>query len=197
MINYIGKTSIGKEYITYIDKIVNNYDSNNGYYEGGSKKKYIYLKNHVTAYEMTSKYFVKLYNIEVDRKKSRIDYDKTYREDSLKIINAQILKNREEIAKLDLKETKLKIQQKEEANGANGEKINELREKYTPIFKAIHKEKHALINYDYSPLIPKRNRVNDAELKKQRDILRENFEKEWVSLFTNLDIKIYESQILK
>nr|WP_317630641.1 hypothetical protein [uncultured Flavobacterium sp.] len=197
LIHQLRNTGIGKEYYTYLEKIVENYRKNNGYYDNGSKKRYTYIKNHVTAYEMVSKYYVELYNNDIDRKKLQQESAKKYSQDSLQIISAKILENREKLVQLDLKKTKLALAHEAEASKNKGTNLNGLTAKYTPLYNEIQKEKNLIANYNYASIIPPRNRADETELIKKRDELRKSFENEWVKLFTQVDTKIYTPEVLK
>lgn len=146
---------------------------------------------------MVSKYYVELYNNDIDRKMLQQESAKKYSQDSLEIINAKILENREKLVQLDLKKTKLALEHEAEASKNKGANLNQLTAKYTPLYNDIQKEKNLITNYNYASIIPPRNRVDETELINKRDELRKNFEYEWVNLFTQVDTKIYTPEVLK
>ncbi|ENG5660852.1 hypothetical protein ABUT75_002419 [Flavobacterium psychrophilum] len=95
--------AIQGEYQHYLDKIVSNYDKNIDYYRSNNEdcpqKRFILFKNHLIAYEMTSKYYIEIYNNEIERLDLINEYNQKYSMDSLKVVQDKEKENLDRLNK--------------------------------------------------------------------------------------------------
>lgn len=101
-------------YQEYLDKIINNYESGLNYFindrEQCSQSKFVFFKNNLTAYEMVSKYYVELYNNEIERLNVLKEFDDKYSLDSLNIVESQQKLNFDRISKIEVEKENLEFE---------------------------------------------------------------------------------------
>lgn len=104
LIKQIKSENLRDQYKGNIEKIISDYDKNIDYYtsnkEDCPEKRYIFFKNHLTAYELTSKYYLEIYNNEIDRKILLNEYNEKYSLDSIHIVQTKQNENLARINKI-------------------------------------------------------------------------------------------------
>lgn len=185
--NQIRNEAIKDEYQRYIDKLTSNYDKNLDYYRSNSddcpQNRYIFFKNHLIAYEMASKYFVEIYNNEIERQNFLNEYDKKYSLDSLNIVLNKKKENLERLNKIEIEHSNLETQgnfeSKKEALDTN---ISSLNIALESVLAKLENEKTAQIK----KLTPTNFKVNKAkiitEYNNKMNIARQKNENEKNSL---------------
>lgn len=89
----IKNQTLRQEYETNVEKIISNYKKRLDYYfssqEDCPQKRFVLFKNHLTAYEMLSKYYCELDNIETERYNQNFSALQKHKLDSINIIQSK------------------------------------------------------------------------------------------------------------